>query len=72
MSQSDNGGCLGIALFLVYILAWIGSGTIAWNWIQPTRFTTALIFLLVWGIIGYIAQLIGMLVLALLGEMMNK
>lgn len=64
MSSSDNTGCLGIIMIGIYIAAWVGTGTIAWNWIDPDSFGGAILFLIAWGILGYIAQIIGTLIIA--------
>lgn len=64
MNNSNNSGFLGIAIIGIYIAAWIGTGTMAWNWIEPTSFWGAIKFLLAWGLLGYIAQLIGMAIIS--------
>ncbi|MEG2077858.1 hypothetical protein [Chryseobacterium sp.] len=68
MSNSDNSGCFGIVAIVIYAIAWIGTGTIAWNWVSPESFGGAIIFLIVWSILGYIAQLLGGLIIALIGS----
>jgi hypothetical protein len=64
MSNSDNSGCLGIGIIAIYIAAWVGTGTIAWNWVEPDSFGGAILFLIAWSILGYIAQLLGGLIIA--------
>ena len=71
MSNSDNSGCLGIIMVIIYIVAWVGTGTMAWNWVEPDSFGGAIIFLIVWGIFGYIAQLIGGLIITGIASMME-
>lgn len=71
MSSSDNSGCLGIIVVIIYIAAWIGTGTMAWNWVGPDSFWGAIKFLIVWGIFGYIAQLIGGLIIAGIASIME-
>ena len=64
MNNSNNGAFLGIAALGIYIAAWVGTGTMAWNWIEPTSFWGAIKFLLAWGLLGFVAQLIGGLIIA--------
>lgn len=71
MSNSDNGGCLVVLIPVIYIVAWIGTGTMAWNWIEPNSFWGAIKFLITWGILGYIAQIIGGLIIAGIASMME-
>lgn len=71
MSSSDNSGCLGIIVVIIYIATWIGTGTMAWNWVGPDSFWGAIKFLIVWGIFGYIAQLIGGLIIAGIASIME-
>ena len=33
MNNSDNGGCLSIRIIVIYAIAWIGSGMMAWDWV---------------------------------------
>lgn len=68
-SNSDNSGFVGIFMIVVYIVAWVGTGTLAWNWVEPESFWGAIKFLIVWGIFGYIAQLIGMAIFAGIASM---
>jgi hypothetical protein len=72
MSNSENGGCLMIITIIIYALAWIGSGTTAWSWVEPETFAGGIIFLVVWGILGYIAQAIGTLIIAGIIGMMGQ
>ena len=71
MSNSENGGCLVVLMFVIYAAAWIGTGTMAWNWVEPDSFGGAILFLIAWGILGYIAQIIGGLIIAAIGSMME-
>ena len=71
MSNSDNGGCLAILAFIIPIAGWLGTGYMAWNWIEPDSFFGALKFLLAWSIFGYIAQILAGLIIAGLGSMMD-
>lgn len=71
MSNSENSGCLAIVMIVIYAAAWIGTGTMAWNWVEPESFWGALQFLIAWGILGYIAQIIGGLIIAGIASMMK-
>ncbi len=71
MSDSNNGGCLSLLMIGIYAAAWIGSGTIAWNWVEPESFGDAILFLIAWGALGYIAQIIGGIIFAGIASMMD-
>lgn len=59
MSNSNYSGCLGVFVIIIPIATWLGSGYIAWNWIQPESFLGVIKFLIAWGIFGYIANILG-------------
>lgn len=69
MSNSDNGGCLVVIMWIATIAISIGSGVLAWDWIEPDDFFGAIIFLIVWGILSKIGHFLAMGALALIGEM---
>jgi hypothetical protein len=71
MSKSDNSGCLVLVMIIIYAVAWIGTGTMAWNWVEPVSFGGAILFLIAWGILGYIAQIIGGFIIAGIASMME-
>ncbi|MFJ1440749.1 hypothetical protein ACILFQ_02420 [Capnocytophaga canimorsus] len=73
MSNSDNtsSGCLAILGLLIYPVTWIGTGIMAWNWVDPSGFGGALLFLIVWGILGAIVQFIGTLIITGIASMME-
>lgn len=53
MRNSDaTGGVLAVIMFIGVIASWVLSGIVAWNWVEPDSFGGALVFILVWGIIG--------------------
>lgn len=64
MSDSTKGAFLSIFIIIIYVVAWVGTGTLAWNWVEPENFWGAVKFIIAWGILGYIAQLIGMAIVA--------
>jgi len=59
-------------MIFIHIIAWIGSGSLAWNWVEPDSFGGAIIFIIAWGVLGYIAQTIGLLIIAGIASMMNE
>jgi len=69
MSSSGNGGALVALLWIVTILISIGSGILAWNWIEPESFWGAIGFLIVWGILSKVGHFLAMGLVALLGGM---
>lgn len=48
----DDGaaGCLGVLVIILDIAVVIGSGVLAWNWIDPDSFGRGLLFVVVWGV----------------------
>jgi len=69
MSNSDNGGALIGLMWLVTIGISIGSGVMAWNWIEPESFFGAIGFLIIWGILSKIGHFLAMGFVALSGGM---
>ncbi len=66
MSSNEEGNFLVLLIFVGQLVAWAGSGYAAWQFTEPESFVGALLFLLAWGIFGYIAQLLvgGLIMLA--------
>jgi len=56
MSNSE-GGFVAL-LWIGTIFLSIGSGVLAWNWVEPESFPGALGFIAVWGILSKIAHFI--------------
>ncbi len=69
MSNSDNGGCLVALLWIVTIGISIGSGVMAWNWIEPDSFLSGVGFIILWGILSKVGHFLTMGLVALLGGM---
>ena len=69
MSNSDNGGALVAVLYIATIIISIGSGVMAWNWIEPESFLGAIGFLILWGILSKVGHFLAMGLVALLGGM---
>lgn len=65
-------GCLGVLVIILDIAVVIGSGVLAWNWIDPDSFGRGLLFVVVWGCLGRVGygliQLIFALIAALFGD----
>lgn len=68
MSNSENGGCLVALLWIGTIALSIGSGALAWNWIEPDSFGQAILFLIIWGILSFIGKMIVGGIIMLLGK----
>ncbi len=50
--NDSNYGCIIIGLlYSATIAVFIGSGFLAWNWIEPDSFWSAVGFLITWGIL---------------------
>lgn len=71
MSNSSEASCLGILVVVGHIADWLGSGYIAWNWVEPDSLESAILFLLAWGIIGYVFQIVLGLVIAAIGSTLD-
>ena len=69
MSDSSTAGCLSILIIVGHIVAWVGSGILSWNWVQPESFGGAILFIIAWGVIGYIADMILGFILVAIGKM---
>lgn len=67
--MSDSEGALIGLMWVVTIGISIGSGIMAWNWIEPNGFFGAIGFLIVWGILSKIGHFIAMGIVALFGGM---
>jgi hypothetical protein len=66
MSNSDNGLVLVALLWFVTIVISVGSGIIAWEWIEPEGFWGTIVFLILWGILSKVGHFLAMGLVALL------
>ena len=66
-----GGGCLMVFAWIATIGISIGSGIMAWNWIEPESFWGAIGFLIVWGILSKIGHLIAMGLVAIIARGMD-
>jgi hypothetical protein len=71
MNNSDKRRFLTIIIIIVPIVTWLGSGYMAWNWVNPESFWGFLLFLVSWGVFGYIAQTIGREIIFAIASMMQ-
>jgi len=55
--MENNSSFGAIALILTIVIS-IGSGILAWNWIEPDSFMGAIGFIIVWGVLSKIGHLI--------------
>lgn len=56
MDENGAGGCIiGALMLLLNAGAIIGSGLLAWEWIEPDTFWTVVLFIIVWSVIGKLA-----------------
>tara|TARA_B110000908_G_C10063446_1_gene361727 strand:+ start:506 stop:715 length:210 start_codon:yes stop_codon:yes gene_type:complete len=65
--SNSNDGCLLIFLWIATIAISIGSGIMAWNWIEPESFWGAIGFLILWGILSKVGHFLAMGLVALIG-----
>lgn len=66
MSDSSNEGCAGLLILILQVSAWLLSGVVAWNFVNPHSFGGALLFLFAWSVLGgifhFLAMMIGILI----------
>ena len=67
--SNSNDGCLVIFLWIATIAISIGSGIMAWNWIEPESFWGAIGFLILWGILSKVGHFLALGLVALIGGM---
>ena len=67
MNNSDNGGILIVFMWIVTVGISIGSGVMAWNWIEPDSFLGAIGFLIVWTVLSKIGHFLATGLVAILG-----
>lgn len=67
MSNSNNGGSIVALMWVVTIVVSIGSGIIAWDWIEPKSFFGAIGFLILWSVFSKIGHFLAMGLVALFG-----
>lgn len=67
MGHSEGEGCLMFILWIGTIAISIGSGLMAWEWIEPDSFFGAVVFIVVWSILSYIGHMIAAFIVAILG-----
>lgn len=67
MSDSNNSGFLLALLWLITLGISIGSGVMAWNWIEPDSFLGAIGFLIAWAILSKIRHFLAMGIVAVFG-----
>lgn len=65
MGNTDNGGgCLVVlSAFVAPVVAFIGGGLLAWQWIEPDNFGRGLLFVFVWGVLTYVFRLVIVLII---------
>lgn len=57
-NQDAAGGCLALIMLIATGASWIGSGLISWSWLEPDSFGQVLLFIIVWGILGKVFDVI--------------
>ena len=67
MSNLNNSGAFVALLWIVTIIISIGSGVLAWNWIEPDSFFSVIGFLILWSVLSKVGHFLAMGLVALLG-----
>lgn len=61
-----------LSAFVAPVVAFVGSGLLAWQWIEPDNFGRGVLFVFVWGVLTYLFRLAIVLIIGgiamLLGE----
>ena len=63
MSDSNGSGITGVLIILVTIGIFIGTGFLAWNWIEPDNFWRVILFIIVWGLMVKAGHFIAALII---------
>lgn len=71
MSDSSNGCIIMGLLYSATIAIFVGSGFLAWEWIEPDSFWSALGFLIVWGILTKVGSSIVYLIVMGIASMFD-
>jgi len=58
MSDDFNAGALVMFMWVLTIVLSIGSGVLAWNWIEPESFLGGVAFIILWGILSKVGHFI--------------
>jgi len=72
MNNSDKSGCLGVIVIIIFVGAWVLAGIKAWDWIEPKSFWGAIKFLILWGLAGYVNQMIAALIIGVVASILEK
>jgi len=67
--SNSNYGYLLVFVWIATIGISIGSGIMAWNWMEPENFWGAIGFLILWGILSKVGHFLAMGLVALIGGM---
>ncbi len=60
MSDSFKSGAFLFIIWIATVLISIGSGILAWNWIEPENFWGGVGFLITWGLLSTVGYFIAM------------
>jgi hypothetical protein len=71
MNNSNMAKCLAVILWIITIGISVGSGILAWDWIEPKSFWEVIRFLIVWGILSYIGHLIATGITAVISSLIE-
>lgn len=52
-----------LSAFVAPVVAFIGGGLLAWQWIEPDDFGRGVLFVLVWGVLTYLFRLVIVLII---------
>lgn len=74
MGNTDTGGgCLVVlSAFVVPVVVFVGSGLLAWRWIEPDTFWRGVLFVFVWGVLTYLLRLVAVWIIGGIAMLFGK
>lgn len=67
MNHSNIGGGFVALLWIITVSISIGSGIMAWNWIEPESFLGGIGFIILWGSLSKAGHFLALGLLAIIG-----
>lgn len=58
MSDNSSASGLAVIMWLITGILSIGSGVLAWDWLEPESFIGVIVFLILWGVFSEISYII--------------
>ena len=68
-TMKQNNGIIGLIIMILHVVAFVGSGVLAWKWTTPESFFGVIGFIIVWSILALIGYFLVIGMAYILGEM---